>query len=235
MITRLLLVEDEIDLGNITKQYLELVDFTVDWCTTGKDAQRMAHSDSYHLIIIDINLPDVDGFKVASYIKQHAGDVPFLFLTARRAKTDRITGLKLGADDYVTKPFDIDELVLRIKNIIHRNRGTVAEQPYIQIGDFCYYRGTLKLVVGNNKEISLTPQTSRLLDYLLSNANRLLERKEILEHVWGSDDYFLGRSLDVFMSRLRKYLKGNEFISISNVYGVGFVFNVKEQSLKLKA
>ncbi|MEX6685892.1 response regulator transcription factor [Danxiaibacter flavus] len=227
MIARLLLVEDEIDLGNITKQYLELVDFTVDWCTTGKDAQRKACSDSYHLIIIDINLPDINGFEVASYIKQHAANMPFLFLSARRAKTDRLTGLKLGADDYVTKPFDIDELVLRIRNIINRNRGMVPGHPCLQIGDFCYYRDTLKLVVGGNKEISLTPQTSRLLDYLLSNSNRLLERKEILEHVWGSNDYFLGRSLDVFMSRLRKYLKGNELISISNVYGVGFVFNVK--------
>jgi DNA-binding response OmpR family regulator len=229
MTDKLLLVEDEIDLGNITKQYLEVVGFQIDWSTHGNDAIARLKANYYDLLIIDISLPDMDGFEIVSHLKANHKNIPFLFLTARREKKDRLEGLKLGADDYITKPFDIDELVLRIRNIIARNTKARAGETCIQIGTLSYYRDTLKLVFSDNKEIALTPQTSKLLDYLLDNANRLIERKEILEKVWGSNDYFLGRSLDVFMSRLRKYLKGNQLISISNVYGVGFVFNVKKE------
>jgi len=137
-------------------------------------------------------------------------------------------GLKLGADDYISKPFDVDELVLRMKNIIKRNtRSESISSSLIERGDVKFFKDSLKLVFSSGDEFILTPKESELLVYLFSNENRIIKREELLTQLWGENDYFLGRSLDVFISRLRKYLNKSDCISINNVYGVGFVFNVK--------
>ena len=229
---RILLVEDEIDLGNVVRQYLEISDFEVKWVTNGRlafEQLRLADQD-YQIALIDVAMPEMDGFQLADKIVQLGLRLPFLFLTARNERSDRLHGLKLGADDYISKPFDVDELVLRIKNIIKRNAGPQAASvsPVIRREDVLFSKDALKLSISGKKDIILTPREAELLDYLFRNENRILKREEILSQLWGENDYFLGRSLDVFISRLRKHLSASAFISIDNVYGVGFVFNVRQ-------
>lgn len=230
MKARIMLIEDEKDLGNVVRQYLEISDFEVDWVMNGKAAYERLRSagDQYQIALIDVSMPEMDGFELAEKIVRLGLKLPFLFLTARNERTDRLHGLQLGADDYISKPFDVDELVLRIRNIIKRNTGPVElNRSVIVRGDVQFYKDSLKLVIGSRKEIVLTPREAELLNYLFSNENRILKREEILVQLWGANDYFLGRSLDVFISRLRKHLGASGVISIDNVYGVGFVFNVR--------
>lgn len=230
---KILLVEDEADLGNVVKQYLELMDFDVDWQQNGRTALDVFEKspNAFHILLIDVNLPGLNGFELAEHVIKLNPDVPFLFLTARGEKNDRLNGLKIGADDYVVKPFDVDELVLRIRNIIKRKQPVVstepAQQKVINIGTTHLFVDSLKLVTEQGEEIILTPRECDLLVLFFNNVNRVLKREEILTKVWGSNDYFVGRSLDVFISRFRKYFQHNINISIKNVYGIGFVFNVK--------
>lgn len=225
---KILLVEDEIDLGNVVKQYLEISDFEVDWALDGKMAfERVkVHHTKYQIVLIDVSMPEMDGFELAEKIVKLGVNLPFLFLTARNEKRDRLHGLRIGADDYISKPFDVDELVLRIRNIIKRNTGAeTAHRSLITMGDVQFSKDTLKLIIAGRKEIVLTPREAELLEYLFRNENKILKREDILTQLWGENDYFLGRSLDVFISRLRKHLNISSRISIDNVYGVGFVFN----------
>ncbi len=228
---KIMLVEDEVDLGNVVKQYLEIMEFTVDWARDGKAAlaKFQAAQGKYDILLIDVSMPEMDGFELAIKVININPQVPFLFLTARNERSDRLHGLKLGADDYITKPFDIDELVLRIKNIIKRNTNSqeVVSRHMIERGDVKFQKDSLKLIIGSYPAIILTPRESELLEFLFHNENRILKREEILTRLWGENDYFLGRSLDVFISRLRKHLNRSNYISITNVYGVGFVFNVQ--------
>lgn len=232
---KILFVEDQEDLGNVIKQYLEAMNFEVQWCTNGKDAYRtfLAKKQLFDILIIDIQLPEMDGFELAELIVKENAHIPFLFLTARNEKKDRIHGLKLGADDYISKPFDIDELVLRIKNIIRRKHPQESnpenQNTDIPIGDIIIHKDLLKLSINGGKPIALTVREAELLQYLCKHPNRVLKREEILLQLWGENDYFLGRSLDVFISRLRKQLQTSKSVSIDNVYGVGFVFNVKKE------
>jgi DNA-binding response OmpR family regulator len=231
MNAKILLVEDEIDLGNVLKQYLEIVGFEVDWAKNGKlafDQLQQLHS-SYQLIIIDVSMPVMDGFELANRIFEAGIQIPFLFLTARNEKADRLYGLKIGADDYISKPFDVDELVLRIKNIIRRYAATETPQrPIITRGDVEFNKDSLRLSIKHSNDIILTPREAELLLYLFEHENKILPRENILVQLWGKNDYFLGRSLDVFISRLRKYLNNSNCIRIENVYGVGFIFRVQE-------
>jgi len=227
---RILLVEDETDLGNVVRQYLEISGFEVDWVRNGMAAYNQLRNGQvkYHIVLIDVSMPEMDGFELAEKILDLGLTLPFLFLTARNERSDRLHGLKLGADDYISKPFDVDELVLRIRNIIKRNTGPgETNRSLIVRGDVQFYKDSLKLLIGHRKEIILTPREAELLNYLFSNENRILKREDILVQLWGANDYFLGRSLDVFISRLRKHLNTSDAISIDNVYGVGFVFNVR--------
>ncbi|HTI07966.1 MAG TPA: response regulator transcription factor [Puia sp.] len=230
---KILLVEDEIDLGNVVKQYLEISDFEVDWALDGKMAleQLKGRHAKYQIALIDVSMPEMDGFELAENMVKGGLNLPFLFLTARNERRDRLHGLRIGADDYISKPFDVDELVLRIRNIIKRNTGVeTVHRSLIIMGDVQFSKDSLKLVIAGRKEIVLTPREAELLDYLFRNENRILKREEILTQLWGENDYFLGRSLDVFISRLRKHLNVSSCISIDNVYGVGFVFNTRRTS-----
>jgi len=230
---RILFVEDEPDLGNVIKQYLEVMDFEIDWCTNGKTALSTFKdkANHYHILIVDIQLPGMDGFELAERISRMDSNIPFLFLTARNEKKDRLRGLKLGADDYISKPFDIDELVLRVKNILRRNNPTERSRQLpatTECGDTILYKEQFKICIGDDKCITLTQREVELLEYLFLHKNRILKREEILEDLWGKNDYFLGRSLDVFISRLRKHLNNSKKITINSVYGVGFIFQVEE-------
>ena len=225
----ILLVEDETDLGNVVKQYLELMDFTVDLQQNGKTALEAftATPQAWHIVLIDINLPEMDGFELAQQLTKIQPNVPFLFLTAGGEKKDRLYGLKIGADDYIVKPFDVDQLAQRIKNILKRNQvvNTAACNP-IELGGMRFHKDSLKLVATNGKETILTPLESDLLLHFYQNSNKVIRREDILHQVWGVNDYFVGRSLDVFVSRFRKYFRGNEHICIRNIYGIGFMFSL---------
>ena len=231
-----LLIEDEQDLGQLMSQYLEAFQFSVTWCKDARSAlvQLIMESSRFDILLIDVSMPDMSGFELTEKIAALGVSIPFLFVTARNEKADRLYGLKLGADDYISKPFDIDELVLRIQNILRRNKNATrqpvaatAADVRLNKGDVRFFRDTLTLQVGGSTPIELTSREARLLEYLFANENRIVKREELLAQVWGENQYFGGRSVDVFISRLRKYLAASSYVRIDNVYGVGFIFKNK--------
>lgn len=229
---RLLLIEDHEDLGNVTRQYLENVCFEVEWFRSGEAAYK-AYSENpslFDLVIIDVQLPGMNGFELAEKLQQMDSDVLFLFLTVRNEKQERLRGLRIGAADYISKPFDIDELVLRIQNIIRRNSTVEMEKQFskksVIVGDIALYKESLTVNIEGYKQVPLTLREFELLEILCMNPNQVVKREDILMNLWGENDYFLGRSLDVFISRLRKMLTNSKYTSIENVYGVGFLFKV---------
>jgi DNA-binding response OmpR family regulator len=231
MIKNILYLEDENDLGNVVKQYMELVGFKVSWFKTAESAYKTYLKDNdFDLLIVDIHLPGCNGFDFIDKVLKFNRDQSFVFLTARNEKHDRLTGLKLGADDYISKPFDIDELVLRVNNILKRSAEKIpSDNPaFLKIGDVVFNQDLLKLTFSNKEEVILTIREAELLLYLYRFSNRVLSREEILTNLWGENDYFMGRSLDVFISRLRKALSPSKRIQINNIYGVGFVFQEME-------
>ena len=220
----LLLVEDDTDLGNVMKHYLEAHDFEVVLCRDGLEGLNSFKKKAFDLCILDIMMPEMDGFDLAKRIKNLDDAIPFVFLTAKNQKWDRLKGLALGADDYITKPFEIDELVLRIQNILRRT-SRIKTVELQQIGAFSFDRTNL-LLKGNRREFSLTLQEAKLLQLLFDNKGEVVTREAILTRLWGENDYFAGRSMDVFISRLRKYLKSDKNVQIENRRGVGFALKV---------
>ncbi|TDS13043.1 response regulator transcription factor [Sphingobacterium paludis] len=233
---RLLYVEDEADLGNVVSQYLEMVGFEVVWVKSASDAHDAFCSlPTFDLMLIDVQLPDYNGFQLAEEISERSDSQAFLFLTARREKKDRLQGLNIGADDYITKPFDVDELVLRIRNILkrldfqHIKAATEPTDPVVtQIGDMQINQNTHKMHFPDGKQIDLTLREMQVMLFLYRNQGKLLRREDILVQIWGENDYFMGRSLDVFISRIRKFLKHSQRLSIETVYGSGFIFRISE-------
>ncbi|MEZ4885120.1 MAG: response regulator transcription factor [Chitinophagales bacterium] len=222
----LLLVEDDTDLGNVMKHYLEAHEFEVELCRNGLEGLNSFKTNRFDLCILDIMMPEMDGFDLAKRIKNLDEEVPFIFLTAKNQKWDRVKGLALGADDYITKPFEIDELVLRIQNILRRTNRTKMDVLQ-QIGVFSFDRTNL-LLKGERGEFSLTLQEAKLLQLLWDNRNEVVTREAILTRLWGENDYFAGRSMDVFISRLRKYLSSDDSVQIENRRGVGFALKVSK-------
>lgn len=223
---KILLAEDDPDFAKVLKQYLELFDYEVDWVADGESAFSTFKQDTYQLCILDVMMPKMDGFRLAQKIVDHNPEVPFLFLTAKKLKEDKLRGLKLGADDYIVKPFEADELVLRIQNILRRT--AKANQPNLKkdkmkIGKFIFDTERL-LLQTNHSTKQLTEMEAALLLFLFDNKNQLLKREIILTAVWGTNDFFSGRSMDVFISRLRKYFKEDDSISIESTRNVGLEF-----------
>ena len=217
MKTKILLAEDDPDFGMILKQYLELEDFEVSWFQNPEGiVSRLTSDFPFHMGILDVMMPNIDGFSLAKMILKEKNNFPLLFLTAKNQKIDRLTGLKIGADDYISKPCDPEELVLRIKNIIKRTTTAVPE-TIIKMGQ--YSLDTKKLPHGN---IRLTIREQQLLVYLLKHNHSAITRDEILDNIWETNDYFTGRSLDVFISRLRKYFSHDPQIKIQSLRGIGF-------------
>lgn len=221
MKTKILLTEDDPDFGMILKQYLELEDFEVSWFQDPEEVVKLITSDfPFHIGILDVMMPNIDGFSLAKMILKERNSFPLLFLTAKNQKIDRLTGLKIGADDYIPKPCDPEELVLRIKNILKRTLPVITE-PYIQIGK--YHLDTKKLQLSHpDGTVRLTVREQELLLYLLKHNHSMITRDNILDHIWETNDYFTGRSLDVFISRLRKYFSNDPEVKIQSLRGIGF-------------
>lgn len=221
MKTKILLAEDDPDFGMILKQYLELEDFEVTWFQNPEEIIPLLTSEfQFHIGILDIMMPNIDGFSLAKMILKEKTSFPLLFLTAKNQKIDRLTGLKIGADDYIAKPCDPEELILRIKNILKRTTSTAIEIS-IKIGE--YLLDTEKQLLSHPKEnIRLTIREQELLLYFLKHHQKTLKRDDILDNLWETNDYFTGRSLDVFISRLRKYFQHDPKIKIQSLRGIGF-------------
>lgn len=228
MKAHLLYIEDDESLSFVTRDNLELEGYKVTWCKDGKEALEKINTEHFDLYILDVMLPEMDGYTLAKHIREYDTQVPILFVTAKSLKEDRLHGLRIGGDDYITKPFSIEELILKIEIFLKRRVIVQADSPKVQkLGIFEFDHNNLELRSPGGERI-LTQKEADLLAYFLRHKNQLVRRSEILKTIWGQDDYFLGRSLDVFISRLRKYLRAEEGIKIENVHGIGFRFLVSD-------
>lgn len=225
---KILLAEDDIDFGAILKQYLELQNFSVIWAKDGEEALALFRTNSFDICVLDVMMPKIDGFTLAEKIVDSHPEIPFVFLTARNQNEDKIKGLKLGADDYIVKPFEADELVLRLTNIIKRTEKrslSNALPNQIEIGIFTFDTNRFELK-SNLKTQQLTEKEASLLLFLFQHKNQLVKREQVLKAVWETDDFFSGRSMDVFISKLRKYLSEDNTISIESIRNIGLEFKI---------
>lgn len=222
----ILLAEDDFDFGSILKQYLELHNYTVIWAKDGKEALDIFAKRKFDICVFDVMMPKMDGFTLAEKVIDLNPEVPFIFLTAKKMKEDKIRGLKLGADDYIVKPFEADILVLKLQNIMKRTKKMASfEEEIVHIGSYEFDIVNHQLRI-NNESQRLTEKETVLIQFLWTHKNKMIKREELLRNVWGNDDFFSGRSMDVFISRLRKYFKQDNNITIESVRGVGLTFNV---------
>ena len=220
---KILYVEDDETLSYLTIDNLKMRGYDVKHCIDGTEGLKLFNKEKFDICVFDIMLPKMDGFALAKEVRYKNEDIPIIFLTAKSLNEDKIRGLQLGADDYIIKPFSIEELVLKIEVFLKRNKITNSTQKKTKytIGNFTldYYNYILS---SGKFEKKLTPKEANLIRLFAENKNNIIKREEILKPIWGDDDYFMGRSLDVFISRLRKYFKPDPSISIENIHGVGF-------------
>lgn len=224
---RILLAEDDLNLGVLLVDYLETEGFDVKLCKDGSLALKAFQSGGFDLCILDVMMPKMDGFSLAKEIRAKDREMPLIFITAKSLKEDKLKGYDLGADDYITKPFDEEELLWKIRAVIRRISGTEREirTEAISMGKYTFDFSKQSLgIAGKIKRI--TEKESEILRYLYTHRNRLVKREDLLKDLWGENDYFFGRSLDVFITKIRKYLKEDPDLSVENVFGVGFIFNV---------
>ncbi|SKA22606.1 DNA-binding response regulator, OmpR family, contains REC and winged-helix (wHTH) domain [Chitinophaga eiseniae] len=227
---KILLAEDDTNLGMVLKNYLELNDYDVELCRDGILALAAFRREKFDICLLDIMMPNMDGFKLAEEIRDVDPDIPLFFLSAKTMKEDIIQGYKLGADDYISKPFDSELLLLKIKAILKRNQelnSKEEEQHEFQIGSYAF-NSRLRTLAHNGDSHTLSPKENELLHMLCEHKNDLLPRELALKKIWGSDTYFNGRSMDVYIAKLRKYLKDDPNIEIVNIHGNGFRLVVKE-------
>jgi DNA-binding response OmpR family regulator len=219
---KILLVEDDPSLGFVIKDNLTMRGYTVTLCTDGEAGERSFRTGDFNLCIFDVMLPKKDGFALARTVRESDKEIPILFLTAKSMTVDKLTGFQTGADDYITKPFNLEELLYRMEVFLRRTSEPMpAPERTFPLGQyhFDYTTYTLRL---HDTEKTLTQKEAEVLQLLYQHRTRVLKREEILKHVWGDDDYFMGRSMDVFISKLRKYLKDDPSVRIVNYHGVGF-------------
>ena len=219
---KVLIAEDDRDFGNILTQYVTISGFNVILGRNGKEVWDLFNQDKPDICVLDVMMPEMDGFTLAEKIKAAEPNMPVIFLTAKSLKEDIVRGLKIGADDYITKPFDPEVLILRINNILKRVYSSSNDE--FRVSQTVLKYNTLELICGDHKE-KLTLKEAQLLKYLIINKNKILAREDILTEIWGEDDYFLGRSMDVFISRLRKYVSEDKNIDIRTVRGTGFILS----------
>lgn len=227
----LLLVEDEPDLGLVLSQYLRFKGIPVSWSPSAEMALEVFKQKVFQLVIIDIQLPDMDGFELARQISIINPGQAFFFLTALHDKGDRMNGLELGAIDYIEKPFDMEELILKIKNFLKTKIESIVEPTLnepVLIGTITFLKERMTLMFSDGKQTKLTVREAEILDMLVRNKNQLVLKKDILMQLWGDTDYFNGKSLEVFISRIRKILSCDKRIRIDSVYGAGYVFVYEE-------
>jgi DNA-binding response OmpR family regulator len=222
---RILLVEDDPNLGFVIKDNLQYKGYEVTLRQDGESGDMAFDNDTFDLCILDIMMPKKDGFSLAKSIREKNKHVPILFVTAKTMLEDKVEGFRAGGDDYITKPFSMEELCLRIEVFLKRT-AQAPKESVVPLGNFLFDRQNLKLNHPAGSK-TLTQKESDVLSLLCQHRDRVLKREEILKEVWGDDDYFLGRSMDVFISKLRKYLRNDPAVQIVNYHGVGFRLEVK--------
>jgi two-component system response regulator VicR len=221
---RILLLEDDANLGQIVQEHLQMQGFEVTLRADGEDGLKAFAQGRFDLCLIDIMMPRKDGFTFAREVRQRNQQTPLIFLTAKSLREDRIEGFKIGCDDYITKPFSVEELLLRIQAVLRRtaaNAVTRSAQEAFDFGAF-HFDSNRQMLTHGAKEHKLTAKESDLLRLLCLRMNQTLTREEALREVWGDENYFSGRSMDVFISRLRKYLRDDKRVEIMGVHGKGF-------------
>lgn len=219
---KVLLAEDDLSLGFVIKDNLQDEGYEVTHCPDGEIAWQQFQKKEFDICLLDVNMPLRDGFSLARKIRQQSDVVPIIFLTAKSLQEDKIRGFETGADDYITKPFSMPELLMRMDVFLRRTKKLQADavEEY-QIGKLRFVFNELKIYNGS-EVISLTQRESDLLRFLAQHINKVLKREEVLLNVWGKDDYFLGRSMDVFITKLRKHFKADSSIVLETIHGVGF-------------
>ena len=226
----ILLAEDDLNLGMLLLEYLESEGFLVKLCKDGEIALKSFHQNHFDLCLLDVMMPKKDGFSLAKEIRTLNNNIPIIFITAKSLKEDKFQGYTLGADDYITKPFDEQELLWKIKAITRRVslENNSAQNSIFSIGIFLFDFKNQSLTA-NGKTKRITQKESEIIHYFFKNQNRLIKREEMLKDLWGENDYFLGRSLDVFISKIRKLFKDDPSINIENIFSVGFIFNTQSK------
>ncbi len=226
-LANILLVEDDAKLAFVIKDNLEEAGYTVTHCTDGIKGWNMYLSQPFDICLLDVMMPKRDGFTLAKDIRNRDKDVPIIFLTAKNMKEDKLEAFGLGADDYITKPFSIEELVFRIQVFLRRMQ---SSRVPVNLKIASYELDYPNLLLQRNGETvkKLTQKEADILRFLYKNKNNIVKREDILLKIWGENDYFMGRSLDVFITKLRKYLKDDEAIEIQNHHGIGFKLVLKE-------
>jgi len=228
---KILLAEDDTDFANVLKQYLELYQYEVTWAENGEIALHLFQNQSFDICVFDVMMPKLDGFSLAEKVIKINPEIPFIFLTAKKLKEDKIIGLKLGADDYIVKPFEAEELILRLQNILKRSQQTKLATTVEMISIGLYTFDTQRLTLQLNNDIQqLTEKEAALLHYFFDHQNQLLKREQILKAIWGNDDFFSGRSMDVYISKIRKYFKHDTSISIESTRNIGLEFKISRKS-----
>lgn len=220
---KVLLCEDDTNLGMVLKNYLELNDYDVILERDGRLGLAAFQREKFDICLLDVMMPHMDGFTLAEEIRDVDPDMPLFFISAKTMKEDIIAGYKLGADDYITKPFDSDVLLHKIKAILKRNEeeNRISENIEFDLGGYHFNPKLRELIFGGNTQ-TLSPKENDLLKMLAEHKNDLLPREQALKRIWGSDTYFNGRSMDVYIAKLRKYLKSDPSIEIVNIHGNGF-------------
>ena len=222
---KILLVEDDLNFGTVLKSYLELNGMLVDWVEDGKDAVIRFEQKAYNLVLLDVMLPNVDGFTIAREIRKKDEKIPFIFITAKTLRDDIVEGYKTGADDYITKPFDSEILLYKIKAILnrdHANQQEIETEVY-KLGIFTFdYRARQLTSDVKGKKRSLSPKESELLKLLLNHKGEVLLKSLALNRIWGDANYFTTRSMDVYIAKLRKYLSEDPSIKIITLHGAGY-------------
>lgn len=223
---RVLLAEDDLSLGYVIKDSLEQKGYQVVLCANGDQALQCFLKDEFDICLLDVMMPEKDGFTVARKIRQKSDLIPILFITAKSMEEDKLKGFASGADDYITKPFSIKELLMRMDVFLRRSKKLFSEQNLeFTIGKMQFSYTELKIYHGEEM-VNLTQKEADLLKFLCEHPNNILKRDEVLLNVWGKDDYFLGRSMDVFITKLRKHFKSDPAVNLETIHGVGFRFNV---------
>jgi len=228
---KVLLVEDDTNFGQVLKNYLELNDFVVELARDGILGLAAFRREKFDICLLDVMMPNMDGFTLAEEIRNVDPDIPLFFLSAKSMKEDILNGYKLGADDYITKPFDSEILLQKIKAVLKRNQEQQEKQHAqieFQIGIY-HFNSKLRTLQHNGESHTLSPKENELLTMLAEYRNDLLPREAALKRIWGSDTYFNGRSMDVYIAKLRKYLKEDENVEIVNIHGNGFRLVAPEQ------
>jgi DNA-binding response OmpR family regulator len=225
--SKVLLAEDDLSLGYVIKDNLADAGYDVVLCADGQAAIDKFSKESFDICLLDVMMPNKDGFAVAKKIRQQTDQIPILLITAKSLEEDRIHGFECGADDYIVKPFSMQELLLRIDVFLRRTKKMYSEKTLnFQIGEMKFSFNDLRLTQGETA-YNMTQKEAELLLFLCEHPNRILKREEVLLHVWGKDDYFLGRSMDVFITKLRKYFKADPSIHIETIHGMGFRLNAQ--------